>query len=83
METRFVSRIIDSLSSPLKAEISDTWLGQTPGWAEYFGLSISVHHGTTTEPLGLVSFEVAFRNACEAVGWSVDEPGQPLSASWT
>ena len=75
METRFVSRIIDSLSSPLKAEVSDTWLGQTPGWAEYFGLSVSVHHGTTTEPLGLVSFEVAFRNACEAVGWTVDEPG--------
>lgn len=75
METRFVSRIIDSLSSPLQAEISDTWLGQTPGWAEYFGLTISVHHGTTTEPLGLVSFEVAFRNACEAVGWTVDEPG--------
>ncbi len=75
METRFVSRIIDSLSSPLQAELSDTWLGQTPGWAEYFGLTISVHHGTTTEPLGLVSFEVAFRNACEAVGWTVDEPG--------
>lgn len=75
METRFVGTIIDSLSSPLQAEISDTWLGQTPGWAEYFGLTISVHHGTTTEPLGLVSFEVAFRNACEAVGWTVDEPG--------
>lgn len=72
---RFVSRIIESLSSPLQAEISETWLGQTPGWTEYFGLTISVHHGTTTEPLGLVSFEVAFRNACEAVGWTVDEPG--------
>lgn len=75
MGVRFVSRIIESLSSPLQAETSDTWLGQTPGWAEYFGLTISVHHGTTTEPLGLVSFEVAFRNACEAVGWTVDEPG--------
>ena len=75
MGVRFVGRIIDSLSSPLQAETSDTWLGQTPGWIEYFGLSISVHHGTTTEPLGLVSFEVAFRNACEAVGWTVDEPG--------
>ncbi len=75
MGERFLARIIDSLSSPLKAEISETWLGQTPGWTEYFGLTISVHHGTTTEPLGLVGFEVAFRNACEAVGWTVDEPG--------
>ena len=75
MGVRFVAQIIDSLSSPLQAEISDTWLGQTPGWTEYFGLTISVHHGTTTEPLGLVGFEVAFRNACEAVGWTVDEPG--------
>jgi len=75
MGIRFVRRILDSLSSPLQAEVSDTWLGQTPGWVEYFGLSISVHHGTTTEPLGLVSFEIAFRNACEAVGWTVDEPG--------
>ena len=75
MGVRFVARIIDSLSSPLQAEISDTWLGQTPGWTEYLGLTISVHHGTTTEPLGLVGFEVAFRNACDAVGWTVDEPG--------
>ena len=75
MGVRFVSRIVDSLSSPLQAEVSDSWLGQTLGWTEYFGLTISVHHGTTTEPLGLVSFEVAFRNACEAVGWTVDEPG--------
>lgn len=75
MGVRFVARIIDSLSSPLQAQISDTWLGQPPGWTEYFGLAISVHHGTTTEPLGLVGFEIAFRNACEAVGWTVDEPG--------
>lgn len=75
MGVRFVSRIIDSLMSPLQAEVSDTWLGQTSGWTEYFGLTISVHHGTTTEPLGLISFEVAFRNACEAVGWTVDGPG--------
>ena len=75
MGARFVSRIIESLSSPLQAEASATWLGETAGWIEYFGLTISVHHGTTTEPLGLVNFEVAFRNACEAVGWTVDEPG--------
>ena len=75
MGVRFIARIIDSLSSPLQAQISDTWLGQPPGWTEYFGLTISVYHGTTAEPLGLVGFEVAFRNACEAVGWTVDEPG--------
>lgn len=75
MGVRFATRIIDSLSSPLQAETSDTWLGQTPGWIEYFGLTISVHHGTTTEPLGLVGFEVAFRNAWEAVGRTVDDPG--------
>lgn len=75
MGERFLARIIESLSSPLQAEISNTWLGRPPGWTEYFGLTISVHHGTTSEPLGLVGFEVAFRNACEAVGWTVDEPG--------
>lgn len=75
MGVRFASRIIDSLTSPLQAEVSDTWLGQTLGWIEYFGLTISVHHGTTTEPLGLAGFEVAFRNACDAVGWTVDDSG--------
>ena len=75
MGIRFVSRIVDSLISPLQAEVSDTWLGQTLGWIEYFGLTISVHHGTTTEPLGLAGFEVAFRNACDAVGWTVDKRG--------
>lgn len=78
MGERFLARIIESLSSPLHAEVSDTWLGRTPGWSEYFGLTISVHHGTTTEPLGLIGFEVAFRNACEAVGWTVDEPGSAI-----
>ena len=75
MGVRFVAQMIDSLASPPQAEASDTWLARSPDWVEYFGLTISVHHGTTAEPLGLVGFEVAFRNACEAVGWTVDEPG--------
>ena len=36
---------------------------------------ISAHHGVTVEALGQSSFESAFRDACEAVGWSVDPPG--------
>lgn len=75
MGVRFVAQMIDSLAYPPQAEVSDTWLARSPDWIEYFGLTISVHHGTTAEPLGLVGFEVAFRNACEAVGWTVDEPG--------
>ena len=75
MGVRFVARMIDSLASPPRVDTADTWLANTPDWIEYFGLTISVHHGTTAEPLGLVGFEVAFRNACEAVGWKVDEPG--------
>ena len=75
MGVRFVARLIDSLSSPPRAEVTRTWLAANPEWVEYFGLTISAHHGTTAEPLGLTGFEVAFRNACEAVGWVVDEPG--------
>ena len=72
---RFVVRLIDSLSSPPRAEVTSTWITRNPEWVEYFGLAISVHHSNMVEPLGLVSFEVAFRNACEAVEWEVDEPG--------
>ena len=75
MGVRFVARLIDSLSSPPRAEVARTWLASNPEWVEYFGLTISAHHGTTTEALGLTGFEVAFRNACEAVAWAVDEPG--------
>ena len=75
MGVRFVARLIDSLSSPPRANVTKTWLTGKPEWVEYFGLTISAHHGTTVEPLGLTGFEVAFRNACEAVGWAVDEPG--------
>lgn len=75
MGVRFVARLIDSLSSPPRAEVTSTWITRSPEWVEYFGLAISVHHSNTVEPLGLVSFEVAFRNACDAVEWEVDEPG--------
>lgn len=75
MGIRFVARLIDSLSSPPRAAVTSSWITTNPEWVEFFGLAISVHHSNTVEPLGLISFEIAFRNACEAVGWSVDAPG--------
>lgn len=73
---RFVARMVDSLSSPPAARLSDseTWLTAVPEWVEYFGLALSVHHGTTSEPLAQKGFEAVFRNACEAVEWDVGEP---------
>lgn len=72
---RFVARMVESLSKPPHARIiqQETWL--TEEWIEYFGLALSVHHGTTTEPLAQKGFETVFRNACESTGWSVGEPG--------
>ena len=70
---RFVARMVESLSAPPQARVNEqkTWL---PGdWIEYFGLALSVHHGTTTQPLEQKGFETVFRNACESVGW-VAEP---------
>lgn len=52
----------------------ETWLA--PEWIEYFGLALSVHHGTTSEPLAQKGFEAVFRNACESVDW---ETGDPVS----
>lgn len=76
MAVRFVARLVDSLSeAPTPDTVIPTWLTEDPEWIEYFGLAISAHHGTTTEPLGLTSFEIVFRNACEAVNWSLDPPG--------
>ena len=73
---RFVARLVDSLAdAPRPDTVIPTWLNRHPEWIEYFGLSISAHHGTTTEPLGLTSFEIVFRNACEALKWSMDSPG--------
>lgn len=76
MAVRFVARLVDSLSeAPTPNAVTPTWLTRHPDWIEYFGLAISAHHGTTTEPLGLTSFETVFRNACEALDWSLDPPG--------
>ena len=47
---------------------SKTWLTAVPEWVEYFGLALSVRHGTTTELLAQKGFEAVFRNTCEAVG---------------
>ncbi len=71
---RFVARVVDSLANPPKATVSspETWLTSSPEWIEYFGLALSVHHGTTTEPLAQKGFEVVFRNACEAADWHVE-----------
>ena len=76
MAVRFVARLVDSLSrAPTANAGTPTWLTEDPEWIEYFGLAISAHHGTTTEPLGLTSFETVFRNACEALEWPIDPPG--------
>ena len=74
MGVRFVARLVDSLSSPPHADFTGaTWIANSPEWIEYFGLTISAHHGLTVEPLMLTGFEVAFRNACEAVEWRVNK----------
>lgn len=73
---QFVARILDSLSSPPEASVNQkkTWLTDNPDWIEYFGLALSVHHGTTTDPLRLTGFETVFRNACEFAKWKVEKP---------
>ena len=70
---RFVARMVDSLSSPPSVTTRPpvTWISGTPDWIEYFGLALSVHHGTTIDALGLTGFETAFANACDSVGWTV------------
>ena len=71
---RFVARMVESLSTPPRAHVNEqeTWL--TPEWIEYFGLALSVHHGTTSEPLAQKGFEAVFRNACQSVDWETGEP---------
>ena len=51
-----------------------TWITESDDWVEYFSHALSVHHGTTTEPLGLTGFEIVFCNACDAVGWEYERP---------
>lgn len=75
MGVRYVSQIVDSLASPPTVETRSSWLTSDSRWVEYFGLTISGHHGATTEPLGLISFEIAFQSACEAVDWKMDPAG--------
>ena len=77
VKIRFVANVVDSLSNPPRASIFErgTWITGVPEWIEYFGLAVSVHHGTTTEPLGLTAFETVFRNACKSVNWTLDPPG--------
>lgn len=77
VQVEFVARVMDSLANPPSTDIrqAGTWLTDSPEWAEYFGLALSVHHSATVEPLGLTAFETVFRNACEHLGWAVDPPG--------
>lgn len=77
VKVEFVSKVVESLSNPPRSTIrtTGTWLTGPGDWIEYFGLALSVHHGATTEPLGLTSFETVFRNACRYMNWSVDPPG--------
>ena len=71
---RFVARMVDSLTLPPTAlpSKSPTWISGTPEWIEYFGLTLSVHHGATADALGLDGFETAFSNTCESVEWKVE-----------
>lgn len=73
----FVATVVKSLSNPPRTDVrqQDTWITSSPEWMEYFGLALSVHHGATTEPLGLTVFETVFRNACGAAYWTFDSPG--------
>ena len=76
VEVEFVVRMVYSLSRPPRANVSgETWITASPDWIEYFGLSLSVHHGATPEPLALTAFETTFRNACGYMQWPMDEPG--------
>ena len=68
---RFVARVVQALSHPPRTGVlaSGTWITQSANWMEYFSLALSLHHGTSHEPLQLTSFETVFRGACESVGW--------------
>lgn len=76
VKVSFVAKVIAALANPpaLDVRSAGTWLTENPEWTEYFGLALSVHHGATTEPLRLTSFETVFRNACEYMGWNVLPP---------
>ena len=76
VKIEFIARMARSLSNPPQVKTGrETWITEFPDWIEYFGVALSVHHGTTTEPLSLVPFETVFRNTCEYVGWHTDKQG--------
>ncbi len=74
VKIEFVAQLVESLSNSPSADIQTpgTWLTESGDWIEYFGLALSVHHSSTTVPLGLGSFESVFSNACGHVGWPID-----------
>ncbi len=76
---RFVARMVDALQRSPQATVkqSQTWITGSAVWLEYFGLALSVHHGATSEPLLLESFETVFRGACESAEWELDPQGSP------
>ena len=59
---------------------SNARLTGRPDRIEYSGRALSVHRGTTAEPLAEKGFEAVFRNACESIGWQ--EAAAPLEAGW-
>ena len=77
LKLEFVARVVQALLEPPRTDVREhgTWLTRNPDWLEYFGLALSVHHGTTSVPLGLTEFESVFRNACLAMKWDLDPPG--------
>lgn len=74
---RFVAQMVDALErSPVAAvKQRHTWITGSADWLEHFGLALSVHHGATSEPLRLESFEAVFRGACATAEWDVDPQG--------
>ena len=71
--------MVEAWANPPRTDVRQpgTWITRSPDWLEYFGLALSVHHAATNEPLVLTSFETAFRNACESVGWNSGPPASP------
>ena len=77
-KVRFVAQVVEALERSPAATIKEqTWITRSAEWLEYFGLSLSLHHGATAEPLRTESFETVFRNACGAARWETDSRGSP------
>ena len=70
VKIKFVAQLVESLSNSPSADIRSpgTWLTESEDWIEYFGLALSVHHGSTNVPLGLGAFESVFGDACKHLG---------------